>query len=279
MEPCLLYPPENELSLIIHYPHQLLHFNFPYCHKIQLQKTPYFKPTRGLLQENPLSPLLFIICMQSFSALIQVAEQKHWWVTAFKSRRILPISHLIFAYDIIVFSKASPRGLQDISTLLSLFQQATGKEINLSKSQLIFNAFASQQFKNNSALGAPEASRDTLYLGLPIPLGRRKLHLFIFLLQRVKKKKTEGWTERSVTRAGKLVMIKFVIQSLPIHIMSCIRIPSSILKQLTAAVTNFLWNTNQNNPEYIGYLGLLCVPISLMVVWVLGTFLYLISPY
>lgn len=59
-------------------------------------------------------------------------------------------------------------------------------------------------------MGVIEASKDTLYLGMLLSLGRKKCYLYNFLLQRIKKR-IECWRERNLCNARKLIMAKTII--------------------------------------------------------------------
>ena len=64
-------------------------------------------PSRGLRQGDPLSPYLFLIYAEGLSALIKksVQEGKMEGVVVCRGAPIL--SHLFFAYDSLIFCKAS----------------------------------------------------------------------------------------------------------------------------------------------------------------------------
>lgn len=50
-------------------------------------------------------------------------------------------------------------------------------------------------------------------------------------------------------------MIKLVLQTIPIHIMSCFKLPLTICKKINSEISNFLWNSNTNSkkPHWISW--------------------------
>ena len=52
-----------------------------------------------------------------------------------------------------------------------------------------------------------------------------------------------GWTFKFFTKKEKEVIIKSVVTALPNHVMSCYRLPKTITKKLTSAVTKFWWSS------------------------------------
>ncbi|KAK5843486.1 hypothetical protein PVK06_005943 [Gossypium arboreum] len=70
----------------------------------------WFTPPRGLRQDDPLSPYLFLICAEGFSTLLIEAKQKGLMRGAPISRERLSIIHLFFAGDCIFFGDASSEG-------------------------------------------------------------------------------------------------------------------------------------------------------------------------
>src|ERR1044072_9040175 len=80
--------------------------------------TTSFVPQRGLRQGDPLSPYLFIICGEVFSAMIarKVANSTIHGIRV--TPRAPTISHLFFAADSIIFTKATVQEAQAISSIL-----------------------------------------------------------------------------------------------------------------------------------------------------------------
>lgn len=78
----------------------------------------FFKPTRGLRKGDPLSPLLFIIKSEVFSRMLLREEALNWIHGVKIGRDFLPISHLLFADDLLIFTRASKEEVQVISGCL-----------------------------------------------------------------------------------------------------------------------------------------------------------------
>lgn len=70
-----------------------------------------FKPTKGLRQEDPLSPFLFLICSEGLSILMNEALNEGMLNGIKVNRRGPLITHLLFVDNCLLFVDASIRGL------------------------------------------------------------------------------------------------------------------------------------------------------------------------
>ena len=101
-----------------------------------------FLPGRcGVRQEDPLSPYLFIICMEYLSRMLSLASQNPSFWFHLKCKP-LGLSHLSFADDIILLCRGDRGSVQVLFQQLMLFGQTSGLNINISKSSIYFGGVA-----------------------------------------------------------------------------------------------------------------------------------------
>lgn len=89
-------------------------------------KTQYFTPTRGIRQDDPLSPYLFIMCMELFSRSISLSVDYLNWQPIRLSNKGPLLSHLFFANDIILFSNITAKSCHAIIDVLNNFFKYSG---------------------------------------------------------------------------------------------------------------------------------------------------------
>jgi len=83
-------------------------------------------PKRGLRQGDPLSPYLFIICVEGLSALLKRAEVKGD-IHRIKVCRGAPLlTHLLFAYNCFLFCRATIRESVKIKEILQAYEAVSG---------------------------------------------------------------------------------------------------------------------------------------------------------
>jgi hypothetical protein len=99
------------------------------------ETSEFFNSERGLRQGCPLSPLLFILVMESLSILLK-KSQELGNLTGVKVSRVVKILHLIFVDDVLIMTKASTEEWQLIKIILDQFCSASGLHINYSKSTI-----------------------------------------------------------------------------------------------------------------------------------------------
>ena len=76
------------------------------------------------------------------------------------------------------------------------------------------------------------------YLGLPLLVGKNKKNTFRDIKERLAKK-LATWKEKLLSKAGKEVLIKVVVQDIPTYSMSCFKIPDSLCDEMTSLIRNF----------------------------------------
>ncbi|XP_057418938.1 uncharacterized protein LOC130713163 [Lotus japonicus] len=128
-----------------------------------------FVPNRGLRQGDPLSPYLFILCGEMFSALINrsIASKA---LSGIKIARNAPvISHLLFADDSILFGRAPVQEAECLKEILVTYERASGQVVNLDKSMLSVSRNVQQTSFDElkHLLGVKVVESYDKYLGLP----------------------------------------------------------------------------------------------------------------
>jgi hypothetical protein len=103
---------------------------------ILINETPSqpFSPHRGLRQEDPLSPYLFICCANVLSGLILKAQQQKMLHGIKFSHSALEVSHLLFVDDSMFFCRANKEKAQAIKNVITNNQEASGQLVNMEKS-------------------------------------------------------------------------------------------------------------------------------------------------
>ncbi|CAM8948389.1 unnamed protein product [Rhodiola kirilowii] len=202
------------------------------------------QPERGLRQGDPLSPYLFLLCSEWLSSKLE-ADTRDRRLRGVRICRGAPVvSHLFFADDSIFFLKASRQNAHRIKRVLEEYEFISGQKINLGKSEVVFSRNTRSEEREEIAriLEVSVAEAHTRYLGLPISFNHNRTEMFRYLVDSTWRK-VLGWKEMQLSAAGKEVMIKAVLQSIPQYAMMCYKIPEEVCKRLAQIIRRFWWSS------------------------------------
>ena len=101
---------------------------------ILVNRKPHGKihPSRGIRQGDPLSPYLFLLCVEDFT------EGRIWGVSI--CRGAPRVTNLLFADDSLMFCQATPKEGEVVAKILQNYERASGQSINLEKSSAFFSS-------------------------------------------------------------------------------------------------------------------------------------------
>lgn len=92
-----------------------------------------FSDKRGIRQGDPLSPYLFVLCMEKLSHLIRTVVDIKRWKPFKASQSGPPISHLFFADDLVLFYEASIDQASILKECMDFFCNLSGQAVNFDK--------------------------------------------------------------------------------------------------------------------------------------------------
>lgn len=214
------------------------------------------KVERGLRQRDPVSPYLFILLSELLSRMLLKLESEGKIQGVRFGRTEPALSHLFFADDIMVFCRANAENVEEISKCLDQYCKWTGQKINNEKSGVFFskNTRGATKAMVKHVFNLKELPNDTKYLGNPLFLGGSKLNSFEDLRTRVESK-IMGWKSKLLSRAGRAVLVKSVISSIPSYAMASCKLPLSWCKNVDKMARRFFWIGNDNARKFIMPIG------------------------
>nr|CAD1831264.1 unnamed protein product [Ananas comosus var. bracteatus] len=176
-----------------------------------------FSCKRGLRQGDPLSPLLFILCVDVLFRMLQLAVNSH----------LLPaigigeakIHTLQFADDILIFFDGSSRSAAVIKVILDAFSSSSGLKINFNKSSLIPINLSSEQTRLlTNVFACPIQDFPIKYLGLPLSPKRLRKSDYLALIEKIDNR-LAGWKGNLLLRGvDSFLSIRYSLLSLPIFV-------------------------------------------------------------
>lgn len=113
--------------------------------------------SHGLRQGDPLSPYLFVLCLERLGHWIQQKVAERSWKPIKDIRGGRRISHLFFANYLLLFAEATPDQADCIKNGLHEFCKASGQRVNYGKSLLYVSLNVDGQIAANlsTRLGIP----------------------------------------------------------------------------------------------------------------------------
>ncbi|RVW70775.1 Elongation factor 1-gamma [Vitis vinifera] len=215
----------------------------------------FFNSSRGLRQGDPLSPYLFVIGMEAFSRLIHRAVRGGFLSGCrIKGRRGdgALVSHLLFADDTLVFCDSSQDEMAYLSWLLMWFEALSGLRINLDKSEILPVGRVENLELLALEVGCKVGRLPTSYLGIPLGANHKSVAVWDGVEERFRKR-LAVWKRQFISKGGRMTLIRSTLSSMPIYLMSLLRIPRAVSLRLERIQRDFLWGGGalKNKPHLV----------------------------
>ena len=194
---------------------------------------------RGLRQGDPLSPYLFIIVADVLRRLLQrhalAVDIVHPVVDS------LPCVVLQYADDTLIFLRASATAVSATKQILQLFESATGLAINYHKTTFLpIHVPKADADALASSFGTITSSFPQTYLGLPLNTHKVSVSDCLPLISSCDKY-LSGWRASLLNRSGRLTLCTSVLSAVPLHYMSALCIPKTVIKAIEKRQRAFFW--------------------------------------
>ncbi|KAH1096886.1 hypothetical protein J1N35_013807 [Gossypium stocksii] len=137
-------------------------------------------PERGHRKGDTLSPYLFLLCMEALPRMLMEAQNKNSLKGIRASIKGPRVNHLFFADDALLFVKNKKSDIESLINILKVFANVSGQEINYEKSMVLFSYNTPREQRHNfgDLLGMKVVEKLDNYLGLPLPIGKKKKRVF-----------------------------------------------------------------------------------------------------
>lgn len=205
--------------------------------------TNEFRMFRGLRKGDPLSPFLFILVTEVLHLMLVEAEELGVIESIKDVIHGQSISHLQFAGDTILFLRADEVVVRNSKYILRCFKIFLGLSINFRKSCIVgFGTEEEFLFRMVVVCKCKIGELSFNFLGIPLGADLRKISSWDGIVERVKRK-LSGWKSRSLSWAGKIVLINAVLSSLSIYLMSIFQAPIAVINKIDKIRRNLLWRS------------------------------------
>lgn len=216
-----------------------------------------FQSSRGLRQGCPLSPYLFILMAESLSKALDY-NRRIGLITGIQfAQGTKNINHSQFADDTLLMGGASNTIARRFKKIMDQFMDYSGGRINQVKSCIYgWNATSHtiQSIAKILEVSYKLEWSHFTYLGMPVSMGPLRTETWNEILDKIKRK-IQQWGTMWLNPAGRLVLLKSGLISLPIYRFSLLQAPMIFHHKLEKALRHFLWQGGKSEKRKFNLVG------------------------
>ncbi|XP_039049729.1 uncharacterized protein LOC120190725 [Hibiscus syriacus] len=200
----------------------------------------YFKGVRGLRQRDPLSPYLFVLAMNILSIMLNLVAERGMLGFHLKCRKI-GLTHLSFADDLLIFCKGNVDYVVGVLTTLDQFYDVFGLKLNPAKCEIFAAGIHPRIMENLKIItGFKIGNLPVHYLGIPLVTRKLTEKDCQALIDNIKLK-LHHWSNRNLSYAGRLELIRSVLFNVSSYWCRQLVLPASILKKVDQICSRYFW--------------------------------------
>jgi len=195
------------------------------------------KHRKGLRQDDPLSPMLFIIAMDPIQRILDRATTQGL-LTPIGADPI-KIRRSLYADDAALFIKPTQHDLANLQQILQHFGEATGLKTNIQKTELYKINCEGLDLDNVLAqFGGHTCCFPCKYLGLPLQIGRTRRADEQLLIDKIGAR-LPGWKGHLLNKSGRQQLVQSVLSSIPTYYMTVFSLSKWAVKKIDRIQRNF----------------------------------------
>lgn len=203
----------------------------------------FFYGSRGLRQGDPLSPLIFSLVASSLSRCLVKAQEEQLLEGFSVKEGSIEVPVLQYANDTLILN-ADTRMAENLRVLLVWFEAATGLQMNTAKTKIYKLNNVREWDEILGRWNCIEGLFPDTYLGLPLVSGFKSKLAWQLVIENFRSR-LALWKKSYISKAGRLVLVKSTLASLPVFWMTLMVVPSSAIDELEKVVRNFLWGSTE----------------------------------
>ena len=164
------------------------------------------------------------------------------WVPMKASKENVEVSHLFFADDLMLFAKANELGAKTIKEVLTKFCDESGQLVSIDKSRVYFLPNIHEGIKDTicTSLGIQATNCLGKYLGMPLKHKGAARSQYNYIAERMLSK-LAGWKTGFLSFAGRCVLVKSVLTTIPNYVMQDAVLPVHLREKVDKINRDFLW--------------------------------------
>jgi len=184
---------------------------------------------------------LFLLAAEGFDVLMKALVTNNLFHAYGVGRQgEVKLSHLQFADDTLIIGEKCWLNVCSIRAVLLLLEEVSGLKVNFNKSMLTgVNIPPTWLSKVALVLNCRTGTISFMHLGLPIGVDGRKLNFWKPVVDRIIVR-LSSWNNKFLSFGGRLVLLKFVLSSLPVYFLSFFKAPTGIISYIESIVI-FFW--------------------------------------
>jgi hypothetical protein len=193
--------------------------------RINDENSDLFLTGKGVRQGDPISPILFNFMADVFTRMLLKAATRGHISGLMQSMTHTGVISMQYADDTLLFLKNELTSAINLKWLLSCFEQMSGMRINFHKCVLIAIKVEEQEAQLFSqSLCCMLGQFPLKYLGVPQHYTKLRKEDIQPIVDKLLKK-ASGWRGRLLNHAARLELVRSVLASIPLYLMSVIKFP------------------------------------------------------